>query len=519
MSEIKILDQDNITLSSPFKTEKNNSVKIFLYELILEKDIQIYFFIPVYIGETIPIVTFKKSKRKKIREQKRILQYQSSHIISKNTFEQLIGEFKHFMKVVFELSEEEDSAPENTSTKQGFSHRKNYFFLPKYSIQLVESLESEMPHLFEHRIEGKHFIWKCKDSNRNYFQVTKLKNASKLKLKKLVHEWSSVCFRQMDYQNQREATDFLWKSLKIKINRKSITLSQYLEDVIPAIPVKTRNNFSLVKEIFEIYFELQNKKDLDDADFEPLSLTQKKNMKQVSIRAKMWAEDQLYLVYQLPQIQEREVNFRNEVKRFHKFRRGYHLGAYEESKLDHLRLHLFPKSAFDQTRVMSTHFEFLLELPSICYCLERALDIQEVSFLMNWNHVDRDFLCQAFQNSSFDPEINFETLETVGDSCLKLVVSLFFFDKNPNASEEKMTTQKVKLINNEYLGRCADQLGLQFYVRVFKNTNLRFKIPFLNYCKGAPNFRKTEKVDPSDQPKSAGGCQRSLHGRRDPEHF
>ena len=126
----------------------------------------------------------------------------------------------------------------------------------------------------------------------------------------------------------------------------------------------------------------------------------------------------------------------------------------------------------------------MLELPSICYSFERALDLQEMSLLLNWGHIFPNYIFQAFQNSSFDPEKNYETLETVGDSCLKLIVSLYLFDKNKKATEEDMTNDKVKLINNKYLGDKADALGLQFFVKVFKTKNLRFDIPYLNIKKG-----------------------------------
>jgi dsRNA-specific ribonuclease len=277
--------------------------------------------------------------------------------------------------------------------------------------------------------------------------------------------------------------------LNLQKSNLKMTVKNYMNEIISSEGIKKNNN-ALRKELIDIYFENQKKADLEEEKKhgEIIESTELVSTK-CSLRSKEWDHNKIWLVYQLPQIQDREVNFRNEIKSFEKLDRSFFSKAYQDCNLHEGRLKLFPSGMMEETRVLDYHFGSLLELPSICYNLERFMDVQELSLIMQWTHVQTDFLTQALQNSSFDPEFNYETLETVGDSCLKMIVSLFLFDQNSKANEEDMTNKKVTLINNQYLAQKADQKELQFFIRVFRNKNLRFKIPLLNISKGSLNFQ------------------------------
>lgn len=55
---------------------------------------------------------------------------------------------------------------------------------------------------------------------------------------------------------------------------------------------------------------------------------------------------------------------------------------------------------------------------------------------------------------------NLERLETLGDSFLKFVISLFLYHEFPNFSESQLTTLKGKIIGNRNLYYCGEKKGI-----------------------------------------------------------
>lgn len=406
------------------------------------------------------------------------MEYSAQGIISEQSFERIIEEFCHFMNVIYEfpLSQCKRNLDPRDSTP-----RKNYLFLPFYTIKEIPSILEELKFDFPEKQLTKKKIYHHKKTRHNYIQLKKLSCSKDLQIQELIREWTQTCFVNLKYSNNTQAEKAFFKYLGLKKSQMDISLKKYIEDVVPYEPIGDKGN-TLRKEIFDIYLELKNKEDIEQEDVEDKDTNSK--IPRASERSLNWKENPLWLVYRLPLIQDREVNFRKEVKSFKKSKRGYFSMANLDHDLNPRYLELIPATIFERTRLLDLHYGSLLELPSICYRVERFLDVQELSFMHDWGYINPYFLTQAYQNSSFDPEVNYETLETLGDSCLKLVVSFYLFEKDKRATEEDMTIEKVKCINNRYLGAKADALELQFFVRCFKSKNLCFEIPFLNTCKG-----------------------------------
>lgn len=55
---------------------------------------------------------------------------------------------------------------------------------------------------------------------------------------------------------------------------------------------------------------------------------------------------------------------------------------------------------------------------------------------------------------------NLERLETLGDSFLKFIISLFLYYKFPNFSEGQLTSLKGKIIGNRNLYYCGEKKGI-----------------------------------------------------------
>lgn len=84
-------------------------------------------------------------------------------------------------------------------------------------------------------------------------------------------------------------------------------------------------------------------------------------------------------------------------------------------------------------------------------------------------------LLQAVTSSSADPACNYERLELLGDSVLKLSSTLRLFTYSPHSSEGQMHVDRAHLICNDRLRDLALAAGLQHH--------LYFQKDFLEKCK------------------------------------
>lgn len=69
-------------------------------------------------------------------------------------------------------------------------------------------------------------------------------------------------------------------------------------------------------------------------------------------------------------------------------------------------------------------------------------------------------LLKALSSKSYDRIMNNETLETIGDSVLKTIVTLHLFVSSQNKDEGRMTEDRMRLINNNYLAEKGFETGI-----------------------------------------------------------
>ena len=81
------------------------------------------------------------------------------------------------------------------------------------------------------------------------------------------------------------------------------------------------------------------------------------------------------------------------------------------------------------------------------------------------------FICivhfQVITASSANDIINYERLETLGDSFLKYIVTLSLFLSFPDKDEGKLTAVKGKMVGNRNLFYCGNKIKLGNILKVF----------------------------------------------------
>lgn len=81
------------------------------------------------------------------------------------------------------------------------------------------------------------------------------------------------------------------------------------------------------------------------------------------------------------------------------------------------------------------------------------------------NFQNSDNIVTAFTHSSYSSD-NYERLEFLGDSVLKLVMSKYLFDKYPDKKEGELTKLRSVLVSDKTLTEFSKKLGFQEFVRL-----------------------------------------------------
>lgn len=102
---------------------------------------------------------------------------------------------------------------------------------------------------------------------------------------------------------------------------------------------------------------------------------------------------------------------------------------------------------------------FLL-MPSVLVNVERLAQVREFKLLHKFCFMKNYHMYKALSSTSFDNTMNFETLETLGDTVLKTIITLHLFKQSKHNDEKLMTQERARIINNENLGKKGLEAGI-----------------------------------------------------------
>lgn len=131
---------------------------------------------------------------------------------------------------------------------------------------------------------------------------------------------------------------------------------------------------------------------------------------------------------------------------------------------------------------------------NLLVAFERAFIVCEFALLNDLNNIPFKHLYCALQNKSADKDFNYECFETIGDSVLKILVSLHLYSIS-SESEKELTDSKNRIIKNENLAKLGASLQINYFIRMIK-TKSQFFIPpnFLISEDKIADFEKSKKV-------------------------
>lgn len=121
-------------------------------------------------------------------------------------------------------------------------------------------------------------------------------------------------------------------------------------------------------------------------------------------------------------------------------------------------------STLHMTPFNSSDAQSYLAVPSLLVSLEKATRFHECQTYFGLQTMPLPNLYCALQAATINPALNYENFETMGDSVLKFIVSLYLFSSTSD-SEEAMSVKKDQIVGNDNLRkRCVDS-GLIFFAQ------------------------------------------------------
>jgi dsRNA-specific ribonuclease len=121
-----------------------------------------------------------------------------------------------------------------------------------------------------------------------------------------------------------------------------------------------------------------------------------------------------------------------------------------------------------------------LRIPPTLIQIERMAQIREFKLLMNFGFIKDHLLFKALNARAIDRCNNNETLETLGDTVLKTLVTVNLYSSKGGALDpNQMTVEKVKYIKNDHLALKGFPTPLLYYLKDKYQKTKDFVPPFL----------------------------------------
>ncbi|KAI9644163.1 Dicer-like protein 2 [Ciborinia camelliae] len=139
--------------------------------------------------------------------------------------------------------------------------------------------------------------------------------------------------------------------------------------------------------------------------------------------------------------------------------------------------YVLPASACVQDVMPSQLLQFGMMIPSITHHIEIQLVVDRLSrnILKSLEVSNRDLIQTAITSSSYSGVSNYQRLEFLGDSILKLCTSVQLMAEHPLWPEGYLSAMKDRIVSNSRSSRAAVELGLDEYIITQKFTGNKWR--------------------------------------------
>lgn len=153
--------------------------------------------------------------------------------------------------------------------------------------------------------------------------------------------------------------------------------------------------------------------------------------------------------------------------------------ALGKAKWDRDQYTILPSNDLFNSGISCVIMDSFSLIPSIMINIERMVQIREFKLFNEFFFIKNHLLLKALSSKSYDKVMNYETLETLGDTVLKTIITLHLYKSYPDKNEDFMTRQRAELINNKYLGQQGLLNGVQYFLKGQLCPAKKYENPFM----------------------------------------
>mmetsp|Transcript_6525 Transcript_6525/g.11419 ORF Transcript_6525/g.11419 Transcript_6525/m.11419 type:complete len:737 (-) Transcript_6525:572-2782(-) len=117
---------------------------------------------------------------------------------------------------------------------------------------------------------------------------------------------------------------------------------------------------------------------------------------------------------------------------------------------------------------------------------QKLIDLEAFSYIsdfcIKYDFMGEDYrnINSAFRSTCLDHIDNYESLETLGDTVLKFLISFYLYLDNVEETEGRMSEKRKHVVNNAFLGGLGKEQGLQYYLKSHALKFNRWKPPYFS---------------------------------------
>ncbi|KAF7874021.1 hypothetical protein EAF04_002693 [Stromatinia cepivora] len=145
---------------------------------------------------------------------------------------------------------------------------------------------------------------------------------------------------------------------------------------------------------------------------------------------------------------------------------------------------VLPASVCVQDAMPFQLVQFGMMIPSITHHIEVQLIVDRLSrtILRDLEISDRSLVQTAITHASYSMTSNYQRLEFLGDSILKLCTSVQLISEHPLWPEGYLSAMKDRIVSNSRSSRAAVELGLDEYIITNKFTGSKWRPMYVEDC-------------------------------------
>ena len=429
---------DPLYLGTAFEKNEKNDVKSFIYLIKINKIPSFGFIFSKNLGNLPNFNLLNPQKEYEYTEKIEVFLIEENFIPYED-FEKLWKFNIYLMCDLFLVAKKNLSDNFNSidSCFVNTKNKRNYIFFPIENIPSLIEKGKDIENKVNWELINK--IIQCKELNENFSKS--LNEIIKDLPEESIKDYIKNTLVYNGFGNN--TSYYILDIIKNPHEKKAICYLEFLFKNYNKEKIKTMNElfekFNLTKEKAEeiTISDLFMKHDLNNNQ----SIMYFRNLKNV-YKFEINPEDSIIL-----------VNYLNHVNNFDFINKTHSINSNNSVKKKNFQLNspnvqiISAKMLFENL-IDLENYENFCKIPSIMIFIERLVMVNEFKCFHKLNCLTKHLLF-ATSTPSFDPIINYEVLEVVGDSILKILTTIHLIKSFPDKNEDELTQKRIPLIRNK----------------------------------------------------------------------